>query len=240
MDKFLTHAWRSWKSAKSVGLLAAIALAIGIGSATAVYTVVEAVLLKPVAGVLARWPSADPPLTSITVGELQAMQDAGAGRVVDAYLAEAVCLTGVTVIVRAPGRSRRSPALIHVAQRRTLCRGSLVVTTAPMPAERARRLAAAGPCGPAQSSGRRPLPGRSRRPLGTRLRRTFECCVLVSLPSRPAPDSGPRLSLARFFRVRTALCLASEIGGSSCRKPVRSSYRMDPRCSESATFTRGL
>ena len=64
----------------------------------------EAVLLKPVAGVLARWPSPDPPLTSITVGELQAMQDAGAGRVVDAYLAEAVCRTGVTVIVRAPGR----------------------------------------------------------------------------------------------------------------------------------------
>jgi len=48
MDSFLSHAWRSWKSAKSVGLLAAIALAIGIGSATAVYTVVEAVLLKPV------------------------------------------------------------------------------------------------------------------------------------------------------------------------------------------------
>ncbi len=63
----------------------------------------QAVLLKPVAGVVARWPSDDPPLTSITAGELRASQDAGGGRAVDPYLAEAVCRTGVTVVVRAPG-----------------------------------------------------------------------------------------------------------------------------------------
>jgi aspartokinase-like uncharacterized kinase len=63
----------------------------------------EAVLLKPVAGVLARWPSDDPPLTALTAGELQALQDAGGGRAVDLYLPEAVRLTGVAAVVRAPG-----------------------------------------------------------------------------------------------------------------------------------------
>ena len=43
----ILQAWRSWKSAKSVGLLAVAALSIGIGSATAIYTVVEGVLLRP-------------------------------------------------------------------------------------------------------------------------------------------------------------------------------------------------
>ena len=62
----------------------------------------EAVLLKPVAGVVARWPSDDPPLTSITAGELRELQDAGGARVVDLYLADAVRRTGVAVTVRAP------------------------------------------------------------------------------------------------------------------------------------------
>ncbi len=63
----------------------------------------EAVLLKPVAGVVARWPSDDPPLPALTAGELQALQDAGGGRAVDPYLADAVRRTGVAVTVRAPG-----------------------------------------------------------------------------------------------------------------------------------------
>ncbi len=62
----------------------------------------ETVLLKPVAGVLARWPSDDPPLTGLTAGELQALQEAGGGRAVDPYLPEAVRRTGVSVVVRAP------------------------------------------------------------------------------------------------------------------------------------------
>jgi len=41
------QAWRSWKNAKGVALLAATALAVGIGSTTAIYTVVHTVLLKP-------------------------------------------------------------------------------------------------------------------------------------------------------------------------------------------------
>ena len=48
MFALVQHAWRSWKSAKSVAALAVIALATGIGSATAIYTVVNTVLMKPV------------------------------------------------------------------------------------------------------------------------------------------------------------------------------------------------
>jgi aspartokinase-like uncharacterized kinase len=62
----------------------------------------EAVLLKPVAGVMARWPSDDPPLPSLTAAELRELQAQGGGRVVDAYLPEAVGRTGVSVVVRAP------------------------------------------------------------------------------------------------------------------------------------------
>jgi putative ABC transport system permease protein len=48
MFTFIVHAWKSWKSAKAIGLLAAAALAAGIGSATAIYTVIDAVLIQPV------------------------------------------------------------------------------------------------------------------------------------------------------------------------------------------------
>jgi aspartokinase-like uncharacterized kinase len=63
----------------------------------------EAVLLKPVAGILARWPSGEPPVPALTAGELAELQARGGGRAVDAYLPEAVRGTGVTVVVRAPG-----------------------------------------------------------------------------------------------------------------------------------------
>jgi len=66
----------------------------------------EAVLLKPVAGVVPRWPSDDPPLAEMTADELQALQDAGGGLAVDPYPAEAVRRTGVAVVVRTPGASR--------------------------------------------------------------------------------------------------------------------------------------
>ncbi len=47
MFSSLLHGWRSWKSAPALGLLAVAALAIGIGSTTAIYTVVHGVMLKP-------------------------------------------------------------------------------------------------------------------------------------------------------------------------------------------------
>jgi aspartokinase-like uncharacterized kinase len=65
----------------------------------------EAHLLKPVAGILARWPSDEAPLDSLTAAELRALQARGGARAVDAYLPEAVRRTGVTAVVRAPGRA---------------------------------------------------------------------------------------------------------------------------------------
>jgi 5-(aminomethyl)-3-furanmethanol phosphate kinase len=62
----------------------------------------EAVLLKPVAGMVARWPSDDPPIAGLTAGDLRALQARGGGAAVDPYLPEAVRRTGVTVVVRAP------------------------------------------------------------------------------------------------------------------------------------------
>lgn len=47
MLSLVAQAWNSWKNAKGVALLAILALAIGIGSATAIYTVAHTVLLKP-------------------------------------------------------------------------------------------------------------------------------------------------------------------------------------------------
>ena len=43
----ISHAWQSWKSAKSVALVIVVALTVGIGSATAIYTVINSLLLKP-------------------------------------------------------------------------------------------------------------------------------------------------------------------------------------------------
>ena len=64
----------------------------------------EAILLKPVAGVVATWPSDDPPVAGLTADQLEALHANGGGSAVDAYLPEAVRRTGVTVVVRRPGR----------------------------------------------------------------------------------------------------------------------------------------
>jgi aspartokinase-like uncharacterized kinase len=66
----------------------------------------QAILLKPVDGVFETWParaSGQRPLPRLTASELRALQHAGQGRAVDAYLSDAIERTGVTVIVRAPG-----------------------------------------------------------------------------------------------------------------------------------------
>ena len=47
MLRLISHSWRSWKNAKGVAVLSILALAVGIGSATAIFTVVNGVLLKP-------------------------------------------------------------------------------------------------------------------------------------------------------------------------------------------------
>jgi aspartokinase-like uncharacterized kinase len=64
------------------------------------------ILLKPVDGVFETWPPgtpADRPLPQLSTTQLRALQRAGRGRAVDAYLPDAIERTGVTVIVRAPG-----------------------------------------------------------------------------------------------------------------------------------------
>jgi 5-(aminomethyl)-3-furanmethanol phosphate kinase len=63
----------------------------------------QAVLLKSVAGLLERWPSDEAPVARLNAAELGALQAAGGGGVVDAYLPEAVRRTGVSVTIRAPG-----------------------------------------------------------------------------------------------------------------------------------------
>src|SRR5262245_4411308 len=47
MGLALSHAWASWKTAPAIALLAVVAFAVGIGSATAIFTVINGVLLRP-------------------------------------------------------------------------------------------------------------------------------------------------------------------------------------------------
>ena len=47
MVSAFSQAWASWKSAPGVALLAVMAFAVGIGSATAIFTVINGVLLRP-------------------------------------------------------------------------------------------------------------------------------------------------------------------------------------------------
>src|SRR5947209_2577714 len=48
MPSLLAYPWQSWKGAKAVAILVVLAFAIGVGSATAIYTVIHALLLKPI------------------------------------------------------------------------------------------------------------------------------------------------------------------------------------------------
>ena len=43
----LAHIWRSWKGAKGIALLAIAAFTVGIGAATAIFTVINGVMLQP-------------------------------------------------------------------------------------------------------------------------------------------------------------------------------------------------
>jgi 5-(aminomethyl)-3-furanmethanol phosphate kinase len=67
----------------------------------------EAILLKPVAGVLPRWPSSEAPMPELSASRLAELQAAGEARAVDPYLPTAIGQTGVSVIVRAPGAKAR-------------------------------------------------------------------------------------------------------------------------------------
>ena len=48
MARVVAQAWQSWKSAKASALLIVVALTVGIGSSTAIYTVINTLLLRPV------------------------------------------------------------------------------------------------------------------------------------------------------------------------------------------------
>jgi hypothetical protein len=43
----ISQAWKSWRSAPGIALLAVVAFAVGIGSATAIFTVINGVMLRP-------------------------------------------------------------------------------------------------------------------------------------------------------------------------------------------------
>jgi predicted permease len=43
----VSQAWQSWKAARSVALIIVVAFTVGIGSATAIYTIINSLLLKP-------------------------------------------------------------------------------------------------------------------------------------------------------------------------------------------------
>jgi aspartokinase-like uncharacterized kinase len=82
----------------------------------------EAILLKPVPGVLPRWPSDEPPFQELNADELQRLQDAGEGRAVDPYLPEAVRRTSVAVAVRTPGSATTSGTRITTDAARVISR----------------------------------------------------------------------------------------------------------------------
>lgn len=48
MPSFLSGPWKSWKNAKAIAFLAVLAVAIGVGSTTAIYTIINALLLMPI------------------------------------------------------------------------------------------------------------------------------------------------------------------------------------------------
>ncbi len=69
MLSLVVQGWRSWLHAKSVAVLAILALALGVGSATAIYTVVQSVLLNPL-------PYANPDRYLTVLGTWRGLPDA--------------------------------------------------------------------------------------------------------------------------------------------------------------------
>ncbi len=69
MLPLVVQGWRSWLHAKSVAVLAILALSLGIGSATAIYTVVQSVLLNPL-------PYANPERYLTVIGTWRGLPDA--------------------------------------------------------------------------------------------------------------------------------------------------------------------
>ena len=77
-----SQAWASWKTSPGVALLAVVAFAVGIGSATAIFTVVNGVLLRPLpypdserfVGLYGSNTSAPGPFMAMSVPELQDYQ----------------------------------------------------------------------------------------------------------------------------------------------------------------------
>ena len=72
MLTLLSRAWRSWNSAKGAALLAIFALAIGIGSSTAIYTLVYSLLLNT-----AEITTPTPPTSYRCLPEISSVKHAG-------------------------------------------------------------------------------------------------------------------------------------------------------------------
>ena len=82
MRSAFSQAWASWKTAPGVALLAVVAFAVGIGSSTAIFTVINGVLLRPLpypggerfVSLYSARTTASPDVMRMSVAELQDYQ----------------------------------------------------------------------------------------------------------------------------------------------------------------------